>query len=440
MKLNCDGAFKSNQRAIGIVARDTKRAILAVIGERCHASSALAMEFLAIRNACNLALTNGWVGAIIESDSTDVIALSSSEFMGWWLAMIVVASRISSDEDRDDDASGGQRRRILTSLYSRTVCIWDYRSQAGPDDSPGAVRRLLGPLDNAANKEEPVRMGPEAGALGSTLRRSSSTRVHALGDCAQMLGFPWLDEKQTNNKRMADDSFRNNLGHQQQPAKRQNVAKVYNMGSGERKPYGGNLTKCTKCHLYHNGSCTQKCHKCNKVGHFARDCRSSGNINVANAQRDNRANPKGNVGNVEKKGNASRDPNSNVIMVTFLLNNHYASILFDTGADRSFISTAFSSLIDIVTTSLGNSYNVELADGKIIGIRRCHTMIVYDEKLVRILYGNETLIFRDDKSNDGREYRLTIISCSKPQEYMAKGCQIFLAQISAKKEEDKSEG
>nr|GFD25158.1 hypothetical protein [Tanacetum cinerariifolium] len=39
---------------------------------------------------------------------------------------------------------------------------------------------------------------------------------------------------------------------------------------------------------------TQKCHKCNKVGHFARDCRSSGNTNIANAQRNNGANPKKN--------------------------------------------------------------------------------------------------------------------------------------------------
>nr|GFB55770.1 putative reverse transcriptase domain-containing protein [Tanacetum cinerariifolium] len=35
---------------------------------------------------------------------------------------------------------------------------------------------------------------------------------------------------------------------------------------------------------------------------------------------------------------------------------------------------------------------------------------------------------------------VTIISCSKAQEYMAKGCQIFLAHISVKKEKDKSEG
>nr|GFB02200.1 putative reverse transcriptase domain-containing protein [Tanacetum cinerariifolium] len=45
---------------------------------------------------------------------------------------------------------------------------------------------------------------------------------------------------------------------------------------------------------HHNGPCTQKCHKCNKVGHFACDCRSSGNVNVANAQRDGKETPKGN--------------------------------------------------------------------------------------------------------------------------------------------------
>ncbi|GJT50807.1 putative reverse transcriptase domain-containing protein [Tanacetum coccineum] len=62
-------------------------------------------------------------------------------------------------------------------------------------------------------------------------------------------------------------------------------------------------------------------------------------------------------------GSAGTNPNSNVVMGMFLLNNHYASILFDTGADRSFISTAFSSLIDIIPTTLDHDYDVELADG-----------------------------------------------------------------------------
>nr|GEW25746.1 putative reverse transcriptase domain-containing protein [Tanacetum cinerariifolium] len=74
------------------------------------------------------------------------------------------------------------------------------------------------------------------------------------------------------------------------------------------------------------------------------------------------------VGNAKKNGNAPMNPDSNVVMGTFLLNNRYASILFDTGADRSFISIVFSSLVNIDPTPLGSSYNVELADGKIVRI------------------------------------------------------------------------
>ncbi|GJU47279.1 putative reverse transcriptase domain-containing protein [Tanacetum coccineum] len=74
-------------------------------------------------------------------------------------------------------------------------------------------------------------------------------------------------------------------------------------------------------------------------------------------------------------------------------------------------------------------------------LRRCHDMIVCDEKLVpSSLWKKHLFDFCGNESSNGRESRLTVISCSKAQEYMAKGCQVFLAQISAKKEEDKSEG
>ncbi|GJT13869.1 putative reverse transcriptase domain-containing protein [Tanacetum coccineum] len=67
-------------------------------------------------------------------------------------------------------------------------------------------------------------------------------------------------------------------------------------------------------------------------------------------------------------GHAGTNPDSNVVTGKFLLNNRYASVLFDTGADRSFVSTAFSSQIAITPTTLDHYYDVELADGRIIGL------------------------------------------------------------------------
>ncbi|GJV36076.1 putative reverse transcriptase domain-containing protein [Tanacetum coccineum] len=107
------------------------------------------------------------------------------------------------------------------------------------------------------------------------------------------------------------------------------------------------------------------CFECGALGHFKKDCPK---LNNKNGGSENAQGWVYAVGNAEKNGNASRNPDSNVVTGTFLLNNRYASILFDTGADRSFISTAFSSLINIAPTPLENSYDVELADGKIVGI------------------------------------------------------------------------
>nr|GFB60940.1 putative reverse transcriptase domain-containing protein [Tanacetum cinerariifolium] len=72
-------------------------------------------------------------------------------------------------------------------------------------------------------------------------------------------------------------------------------------------------------------------------------------------------------------------------------------------------------------------------------LRRHHAMIVCDEKLIRVPFGNETLVFCGVESYIGRESRLTVISCSKVREYRAKRCHVILAQISAAQDDDKPE-
>ena len=338
------------------------------------------------------------------------------------------------------------------------------------------------------------------------------------------------------NKRKWDDHSRNNHTNHHSN-KRQEVAKVYAAGPTEKKAYEGKLPLCNRCKLHHNGRCTVKCHKCQKIGHMTRDCKARP---LANAQVAPTNNPKaeitcfgcgekghyrnecqkprnqgnggnrgnqgnhGNQGNQRNQGNggnhgaaghqgnqgngggargrvyavgkveAQEDPN--VVTGMFLLNNRYASILFDTGADRSFVSTAFSPLLGIAPTTLDIIYNVELANGNIervdTVIRGCtlnllnhpfnidlmpvelgsfdvivgmdwlskyHASIICDEKIVRLPYGDEVLIVEGDRRDRRNASRLNIISCTKAQKYIEKGCHLFLAQVTEKEGNESEE-
>ncbi|GJR34340.1 putative reverse transcriptase domain-containing protein [Tanacetum coccineum] len=188
------------------------------------------------------------------------------------------------------------------------------------------------------------------------------------------------------------------------------------LGTGKKKPYGGSLPKCTKCHFHHNGPSPEVPTSVTKYGMFAAMQKEIG---------PKLKNKDGGNGNAQgcglmqlecrEEGNASGNPDSNVVMGTFLLNNHYVSILFDTGADRSFISTAFSSLIDIVPTLLDNSYDVKLSDGEIVRI----------DTIIR----GCTLNFLDHPFN----IDLMPVELGSFE-------SLSVGMISAKKEEEKSEG
>nr|GEW00603.1 putative reverse transcriptase domain-containing protein [Tanacetum cinerariifolium] len=234
-----------------------------------------------------------------------------------------------------------------------------------------------------------------------------------------------------NNKRKADDSSRNNQQHQ--PHKKQNVARAYTAGPGE-KAYTGNLPLCTKCNYHHTRQCAPKCNNCKK--HFKKNCPKF--KNNGNANGNDRARGKAYV-----LGEGDSNPESNTVMGTFLLNNRYALILFDASADKSFVSTALCALLNIAPTALDNHYDAELADEKIIGVntilRGCtldflnhlfnidlmpvplgsfdvsigmdwfmeyHAVIVCDEKIVRVLFRNETLIFQGKRNDQEAEDKL----------------------------------
>ncbi|GJZ60420.1 hypothetical protein Tco_0616236 [Tanacetum coccineum] len=118
-------------------------------------------------------------------------------------------------------------------------------------------------------------------------------------------------------------------------------------------------------------------------------------------------------------------------------------------AGSKVLSTAFSSLLDITPYALDTKYDVELADGKLIRvdtiIRGCTLNLLNNPfnidlmPIVRIPYSDEILIVQGDRSDGRSESRLNIISSTKTQKYLQKGCHVFLAHITEKKPKDKSE-
>nr|GEY63960.1 putative reverse transcriptase domain-containing protein [Tanacetum cinerariifolium] len=154
----------------------------------------------------------------------------------------------------------------------------------------------------------------------------------------------------------------------------------------------------------------KRCQTYNKVGHQTRNCRNKGPATESNLQpvsiTCHTCEEKGHYANQYPKTNnnshgkayllsdmnAQRDPN--IVTGTFLLNQHLARVLFDSGADRSFgctltlLNQPFE--IDLMPIKLG-SFDV------VIGmdwLSKHHDRIICDEKVVHIPIDGETLIIR----------------------------------------------
>ncbi|GJS25085.1 putative reverse transcriptase domain-containing protein [Tanacetum coccineum] len=240
-------------------------------------------------------------------------------------------------------------------------------------------------------------------------------------------------------------------------------ARAMTTAQNEGVDQGGPTSKCNSCGICHFGQCPPKCNKCGKIGHKARDYRGKAVASGANAQPIKAYYECG-----DKDAKHNQGPN--VVTSTFLLNNRYANVLFDSGSDKSFVNTSFSRLIDINPVKLNTSYEVKLADGKIVStntvLRGCtlnlidhlfeidlmpielgtfdviirmdwlverDAIIVYGKKVVHIPYKNKMLVVKGDRGTS----RLKVISRIKTRKYIERGCHLFLAHVTEKEPAEK---
>ncbi|GJY12507.1 putative reverse transcriptase domain-containing protein [Tanacetum coccineum] len=111
----------------------------------------------------------------------------------------------------------------------------------------------------------------------------------------------------------------------------------------------------------------------------------------------------------------------NVVTGMFLLNNRYARVLFDSESDKSFVNTRFSHLIDIEPARQNTSYEVELADRRIVStntvLRGCTLNLVnhlFEIDLMLIELGTFDVIIRMDWLVE----RDAVIVCGKKVVYI----------------------
>nr|GEU59450.1 putative reverse transcriptase domain-containing protein [Tanacetum cinerariifolium] len=227
------------------------------------------------------------------------------------------------------------------------------------------------------------------------------------------------------NKRKFDNSQKDNR-EQQPPFKRQNVrgqnvARAYTDGNNERRVYNRPLPLWNKCKFHHEGPSTVRCGKCNKVGYLTRDCKAI--ISTTSTQRGQVVNQRvltcfkcGRLGHYrsdclelkdQNRGNKTRNKSG--------IGEARGKAYVLGGGDANPDSNVFTYVC----------YAVKLADGRVLETNivlrgsNHQAMIVYDEKIVWIPYGDEVLIIQEREvrmDRKGRNYipAVKVELCSAP--------------------------
>nr|XP_043639233.1 uncharacterized protein LOC122610302 [Erigeron canadensis] len=141
---------------------------------------------------------------------------------------------------------------------------------------------------------------------------------------------------------------------------------------------------CACCRSKHSGPCsisTLSCSKCTDMGHLAKDCTAEPRCHICKQTGHQRSDcpflktadkknerPKTTTRAFNMTAELAR-ADDEVVSGTFIINSSLANVLFDSGANRSFVSTLFAPKLGVVTRPLDNPIEVEIIDGRTSMVR-----------------------------------------------------------------------
>ncbi|KAJ9535195.1 hypothetical protein OSB04_un001722 [Centaurea solstitialis] len=178
------------------------------------------------------------------------------------------------------------------------------------------------------------------------------------------------------------------------------VTRSYGVQTQVAEKEKGMYQRCGKCGNPHAGRCVV-CSRCGTGGHTDKDCRKRACFECGSFNHYRNACPKlnqrpyanqaqpanqGNQGNQGNRGGLARGrafvigteearQNPDVVTGTFLLNNYPATVLFNSGADKSFVSLEFRPKINKKSQNLKEDHIIEYSNGELVRankvIRKC---------------------------------------------------------------------
>ncbi|GKE93868.1 putative reverse transcriptase domain-containing protein [Tanacetum coccineum] len=242
------------------------------------------------------------------------------------------------------------------------------------------IRGLTDNIKGVVTSSKPANLNEAVRMAHKLMEQKSQARDERIFEGKKRKWENYQSENSSGKSNHRDNSRQTSQNNQ-----KQGNARAIVTAPTDGKVSSGSLPLCEHCFTRHVGPCTIKFHKCGKVGHKARYCKEKNVATCANAQpiltcydcgeqghtrnRCPRKVKQEEVGEVRGRAYAIKDAEPqgpNVVTGTFLLNNRYAFVLFDSGSDRSFVDTRFSSMLNIDPVKIGASYEVELVDERVV--------------------------------------------------------------------------
>ncbi|XP_035838868.1 uncharacterized protein LOC118486492 [Helianthus annuus] len=242
--------------------------------------------------------------------------------------------------------------------------------------------------------------------------------------------------------------------------------------------------QCQICKHFHTGECRFPCPNCKKTGHALQECKENkkcfkcGDPNHMRSEcpklkRNDRTQPNQPKGRAFVLIKEEAKTNTDVITGTYLVNDVYARVLFDTGANSCLVSTTFRPYLNQASQNLDHAFTVEMADGsqrKIVDIvKNCkislnnhvipidlmpmelgefdivigmdwltpyHAEVICDKRIVRLRLPNGKQL---TVSGDRTDKTKNLITIAQAHKCLRKGYVAFLAYVVNTTEKQKVE-